>query len=120
MSGTDLSGVRILVVEDDYYLAADAETALTSAGANVFGPCGDEASGLELAARQEVDCAVLDVNLGPGPSFRIARAMRERGIPFLFVTGYDRETIPSEFSDVQRLQKPYQEHDLLTAIGRLV
>jgi DNA-binding response OmpR family regulator len=120
MSGNDLSGIRILVVEDDYYLATDAEKTLTSAGADVFGPCGDEESGLAVAEEEEIDCAILDVNLGPGPSFRIAHAMRERGIPFLFVTGYDREAIPKEFSDVERLEKPYVGHHLLNAVGRLV
>ena len=108
MNDDSLSGIRILIMEDDYYLAADAETALSSAGANVIGPCGNEEDGLALAGRAEIDCALLDVNLGPGPSFKIAHIMRERGIPFLFVTGYDREAIPTEFFDVQRLQKPYQ------------
>lgn len=120
MSESDLSGVRVLIVEDDYYLATDAEAALASAGAAVLGPCGDEAGGLALAEREKPDCAILDVNLGPGPSFTLAHAMRARGIPFLFVTGYDREAIPKEFADIQRLEKPYRSHDLLTAIARLI
>lgn len=120
MNSSDLSGVRILVVEDDYYLATEAEKTLTSAGADVFGPCGDEESGLALAEKEEIDCAILDVNLGPGPSFRIAHVMRERGIPFLFVTGYDREAIPKEFADIARLEKPYVSRHLLNAVSRLV
>lgn len=120
MNGKALSGVRVLIVEDDYYLATDAETALASAGAAVLGPCGDEESGLALAAQEAFDCAILDVNLGPGPSFRLARTMRSRGVPFLFVTGYDQEAIPKEFANVQRLQKPYRSLDLLDAVGRLV
>ncbi len=119
MSGNDLAGVRILVVEDDYYLASDAQDMLTLAGAAVLGPCSDEESGLLLAAELAIDCAVLDVNLGPGPSFRIAHVMRARGIPFLFVTGYDREAIPEEFADIERLQKPYVGHHLLNAVRRL-
>lgn len=120
MNSSDLSGIRILVVEDDYYLATDAEKTLTSAGADVLGPCGNEESGLAIVAEEEIDCAVLDVNLGPGPSFRIAHVMRERGIPFLFITGYDREAIPREFADIERLEKPYVGQHLLIAVGRLV
>lgn len=120
MNGKALSGMRVLIVEDDYYLATDAEAALASAGAAVLGPCGDEESGVALAQQEEIDCAILDVNLRPGPSFELAKIMRSRSIPFLFVTGYDREAIPSEFADVQRLQKPYDSRDLLAAVGRLL
>lgn len=120
MNGSDLSGIRILVVEDDFYLATDVEKALLSAGADVFGPCGDEESGLVVVENEEIDCAVLDVNFGPGPSFSLAHVMRDRGIPFLFVTGYDREVIPTEFADIQRLEKPYVSYQLLAAVHRII
>ena len=120
MNANDLSGVRILIVEDDYYLATDAETTLRSAGATILGPCGDEGSALAIVAGETLDCAILDVNLGPGPSFHLATTMRTRGIPFVFVTGYDHDVIPDEFGDVARLQKPYLEHHLHNAIARLL
>lgn len=108
-----LAGCRVLVVEDDYYLATDAEVALKRAGAIVLGPSARTEDGLSLLAEQQPDCAVLDINLGSGPSFVLAEAMRSRSVPFLFVTGYDASAIPPEFADVERLEKPVN-------IGRLV
>lgn len=119
MSDGRLNGIRVLVVEDDYYLATDTERMLVYAGALVRGPFGDEESAMAMADHSAIDCAILDVNFGPGPSFTLARTIRAQGIPFLFVTGYDRDALPEEFADVQRLQKPYVERDLLRALAHL-
>jgi DNA-binding response OmpR family regulator len=110
-----LSGVRVLIVEDDFFLALDEQYALEDAGAHVVGPCADEAAGLS-AADQDLECAVLDVNLGHGPSFSVAAALRARDVPFLFVTGYDAKVIPPEYRDVVRLQKPIMMSELIRAV----
>lgn len=112
-------GSRILVVEDDFFLALDEQSTLEEARAEVVGPCADEPAGL-TAAQCEIDCAVLDLNLGEGPSFKIAALLRERNIPFLFVTGYDPQVIPDQFSGVERLQKPISMISLITAVRRCV
>jgi DNA-binding response OmpR family regulator len=101
-----LAGRRVLVVEDDDYLATDAEVALRRAGAIVLGPLACTEDGLSLLAEHQPDCAVLDINLGSGPSFVLAEAMRSRSVPFLFVTGYDANAIPPQFANVERLEKP--------------
>ena len=115
----DLAGLRVLVIEDDFYLALDEQRALEKAGAIVAGPCPDPAEGLALIEREPVDCAVLDVNLGSGPSFEVAAALRAKGIPFVFVTGYDPCTIPAEFADVERLEKPVDFGRLIRALARV-
>jgi len=113
-----LDGINVLLVEDDYYLATDEKAALEGAGARVIGPCrdADEASG--LAVREIIDCAVVDINLGNGPSFAFARSMRAQGVPFVFVTGYDQAIIPPDLAGAERLEKPIRDRDLIAAVAR--
>jgi DNA-binding response OmpR family regulator len=114
-----LAGISVLIVEDDYYLAADERAALEAAGARVIGPCGDAAEAAGLAASERVDCAILDVNLGEGPSFALARTLQQQGVPFVFVTGYDQALIPSGLGVAQRLEKPIRDRDLVAAVARV-
>jgi DNA-binding response OmpR family regulator len=116
---SDLAGCRVLVVEDDYYLATDAQIVLTRAGATVLGPSARTDEGLSLLAEQRPDCAVLDINLGSGPSFALAEALRAQEIPFLFVTGYDATMIPPQFANVERLEKPISAARLLDSVTGL-
>jgi DNA-binding response OmpR family regulator len=115
-----LDGRRVLVVEDDYFLASDAAGALARAGADVLGPCPSEKAAGEALERHLPDAAVLDINLGAGASFRLAGALRRRSIPFLFVTGYDREAIPAEFADVEALIKPVPLGGIVKAVSKLL
>ncbi len=112
-----LEGLRVLVIEDDYYIATDEQQALQGAGAVVIGPCAQASDA--MAYDGPVDCAVVDINLGRGPSFEAAATLRRRGVPFLFTTGYDAGAIPREFADVPRLEKPIREADLVAAIIRM-
>ncbi|MDV2984364.1 UNVERIFIED_CONTAM: PAS domain-containing protein [Methylobacteriaceae bacterium AG10] len=104
----DLSGHRVLVVEDDYYLATDTARALLSAGAEVIGPCPTEEAARDALEDGAPEAALVDINLGSGPSFTLAALLRERGVPFVFITGYDEGVIPPDFADVERLQKPVE------------
>jgi DNA-binding response OmpR family regulator len=116
---TQLAGCSVLVVEDDYYLATDAQVALSRAGATVLGPSARADESLILLDQHHPDCAVLDINLGRGPSFELAKALRARSVPFLFVTGYDASVIPPEFADVERLEKPVNVARLVRSVGGL-
>ncbi|AWN35686.1 GAF domain-containing protein [Methylobacterium radiodurans] len=115
----DLTGRRVLVVEDDFYLATDAARALRGAGAEVMGPCATEEDARVQLDEQRPDVAVVDINLGPGPSFKLAEALKDRGIPFVFMTGYDAEVIPAEFAGVERLEKPLQLRQIVGAVAKL-
>ena len=116
----DLTGRVVLVVEDDYYLAHDTAAALRSAGADVLGPCPSEAATLALLKDEAPTHAVLDLNLGGGgPRFEIAHLLKARGIPFVFLTGYDPDVIPEDMHDVVRLQKPLPYHAIVEAVGQL-
>ncbi|MCA1411740.1 PAS domain-containing protein [Bradyrhizobium sp. NBAIM20] len=116
----DLTGRKVLVVEDDYYIAGDTAAALRGAGAEVLGPCPDEDATLELLGSQMPTHAVLDLNLGGGgPKFAVARLLKERGVPFVFLTGYDPNVIQNELADVVRLQKPIPQRKIVEAVADL-
>jgi DNA-binding response OmpR family regulator len=114
----DLRGVKVLVVEDEFYLAAELEEQVEQAGGTVLGPCPDIAAAM-TQLNADPKCAVVDINLGQGPSFEIAGVLRARGIPFLFLTGYDTAVIPTEFADIECLQKPVDTTRAMDAIARL-
>ena len=115
-----LEGKRILVVEDDFYLATDEKRLLEGAGAIVVGPFGSGSSPRDIGTAGEVDAAIVDVNLGEGPSFDFARMLQSRATPFVFVTGYDAGAIPPELADAPRLEKPIRERQLIAVLQRLV
>lgn len=118
-SGPDLVGRRVLVVEDDFYLATDAARALESAGAEVMGPCATEEDARAEMDEQRPDAVVVDINLGSGPSFKLAETLKDCGIPFVFTTGYDAEVIPAEFAGVERLEKPFPLRQIVGAVAKL-
>lgn len=113
-----LAGLAVLVVEDDYYLADDTLRALQAAGARVAGPYARVAESLSRLAGDRIDCGVLDVNLGEGPSFATARALKQRRVPFVFLTGYGRDALPEDFDDVELLEKPVESRALIDAVAR--
>ncbi|MCY1644792.1 PAS domain S-box protein [Methylorubrum sp. SL192] len=115
----DLTGRRILVVEDDYYLATDIARALRGAGAEVLGPCATEDDAQAELDEQRPDAVVIDVNLGLGPSFKLAWRLKDGGIPFVFTTGYDAGVISPEFEAIERLEKPLQLRHIVGAVLRL-
>ena len=116
----DFSGRRVLVVEDEYYIASDTASALQGAGAEVLGPCASESAACTQLDEQRPDAALVDINLGRGPSFKVAERLLESGVPFVFVTGYDQEVIPGKFAHIERLQKPVQLRQMVDAVARLL
>lgn len=121
MSGApDLTGRSVLVVEDDYYMASDTAAALRGAGATVLGPCPSEDATLDLLETETPTHAVLDLNLGGGgPRFEIAHALKERDVPFIFLTGYDPDVVPADLAGIVRLQKPVTFSSIVEAVAQL-
>lgn len=114
-----LAGLRVLVVEDEMMVSMLIEDMLTDLGCSVVGPASRLDEAIELVKTREIDCAVLDVNLGGQPIFPLADLLRERGRPFAFATGYG----DAGLRDVDRgspvLQKPFREGDLVRVLGEL-
>lgn len=67
-----------------------------------------------LAAVQNMtfDLAILDVHLHSESGFPVADALIERGIPFVFATGYGERGLPETYRDRPVLQKPFAKADL--------
>ncbi|MET3584372.1 DNA-binding response OmpR family regulator, partial [Pseudorhizobium tarimense] len=66
----------------------------------------------DMASTAELDLAVLDINLGGERSFPVAEILRNRGVPFLFSTGYGKNGVPSELSGSPVLSKPFLAKEL--------
>ncbi|MBE7246167.1 MAG: response regulator [Actinomycetospora chiangmaiensis] len=121
MAGSvDLAGHRILVLEDSYYLASDIARALRAAKAEVVGPFSTEAAALANLAEAGPTCALLDINLGAGPTFEVAHRLAAQGIPFAFVTGHDDTVIPSAFRGAGRFEKPVDPSRLVSAFAAML
>lgn len=116
----DFSGLSVLIMEDDLMLADDASEAIARTGANVLGPFADEASAMRCVRETLPDCAILDVNLGQGPTYQLARLLRALDVPFSFMTGYDANLLPDEFRGVHCLQKPVQVRHIVHAVVRMI
>lgn len=115
-----LAGRRILVVEDEFFLADDMARALAELGAVVVGPVADVEEALGLLGASEVGGAVLDINLRGERVYPLAIALAERKIPFVFATGYDEAVIPPDFASVPRWEKPFDPPALAKAFADLL
>lgn len=102
-----LAGRRLLVVEDEYFLAAELAQALSACGAEVIGPAASVDDALDLLDETaQLDGAVLDLNLQGEMAFPVANALMERNFPFVFSTGYDQSVIPPRYGATPRCEKP--------------
>ena len=112
-----LDGKRILLVEDEYFIVQDMARTFAAAGAIVLGPAASLAEALRLVASAgALDGAVLDINLQGEMVFPLADVLMNRGVAFVFSTGYDREVIPSRFDGIVRCEKPISPEQVAKAL----
>lgn len=117
---TVLRGKRILIVEDEHLVAQETAEALQGAGCSVSGPMPDLDRALQSAEAEEIDAAVLDVNLNGERVWPVAAALRSRDIPFVFATGYSGIVEPPQtFRSVPWIEKPMQPEQLLSVLAGL-
>ncbi|MGK9230116.1 response regulator [Inquilinus limosus] len=77
---------RVLIVEDDTWIAAMLEDIVRSAGLEVVGPVGTLREAVRIASSEQLDAALLDIGLGRTEVYAAADVLDERNIPFAFVT----------------------------------
>lgn len=116
----DLSNARILIVEDEYYLADDLARALTRQGAEVIGPVGSLHEAETLVGESDFDCAILDINLRGEMAFPVADCLESKGIPFVVASGYNSAAIPDRFLAVPRVEKPFNPGEVIAVIPHLL
>ncbi len=114
---TMIDGKRILVVEDEFIVAAMLCDALEDHGAVPVGPVGRVSEGLETIAAGGIDAAVLDWNLAGESGSSLAEALAAREVPFIIATGYG--SVDAPFHDRPILSKPYVSAHLIEKLAGL-
>jgi CheY-like chemotaxis protein len=107
---------RILIVEDEPFIALTLEDMLEELGFSLAGTVSQVGEAIDLIGREPVDCALLDVNLGSDKIDPVADLLASRGCPFIFTTGYGRSGIPNAHAGRPVLQKPFRMDDLATIL----
>lgn len=105
-------GKRILIVEDEFLIAIHVADIMAHLGFSVAGPVADIGQALSLIAQENVDGAVLDVNLSGQLVFPLATILVQRSIPFILTSGYDSVGLPAEWRGRPHLRKPVVEREL--------
>lgn len=119
MAPDRLAGYRILVVEDEMMIALLIEVTLQELGCVVVGPVSTLDAALLLAREATLDAAILDVTIRGGDVYPVAKALRDRGIPFVLASGYGDWALPEAVQDQPRLTKPFTPRDLEAQIRLL-
>lgn len=120
MPDLPLTGHRVFLAEDEMLVSMLVEDVITGLGCEIVGPAASRAQALRLAADADVDAALLDVNLGGEPVYPVADLLKERGIPFAFITGYGNVGIAPRFAGVPTLSKPFPLATVEQTIGDLI
>ncbi len=101
-----LDGCRVLVVEDEFFLADDLDEELKRRGAKVVGPVAELGAAKDHISHDGFDVAVIDLNLHGELGWEIVDELVARKIPFGFFTGYGEGAIPERFRLVTKWEKP--------------
>jgi CheY-like chemotaxis protein len=114
----DPAGRRVLIVEDDPFIALALEETLREFGFVVAGTARNVASALRMAAAADIDIALLDVNVGPERIDPVADLLAGRDCPFVFTTGYGRAGLPEAHACRAIVEKPFYTEELIGALRR--
>ena len=114
---TSIAGLSLLLVEDEYLIALDAEQMLMDLGAASVEVIGTFDAAQARSQECQFDLAVLDVNINGQLSYPIAEHLRQRGTPFVFATGYGVLDRPRpDFEGNAYVSKPYTKERLRQAL----
>ena len=116
-----LRGRTVLVADDEYFLATEITRRLGKAGAAVVGPfptVGDALAAVE--GERSFDVALLDINLRGELVYPLADLLGQRGVPFVFMTGYDRAALPATYKDVPICDKPVDIGDFARKLAAVI
>jgi DNA-binding NtrC family response regulator len=117
--GADIAGRRVLVVEDEFLLAMELEALLERHGCLVLGPVPTVDRALALLDGEPPELVLLDVNLKGERATPVAAALRDRGVPFVLITGYSaRQLSEPELRAAPRIDKPVNCHELGRAVAQ--
>jgi DNA-binding NtrC family response regulator len=116
LDAADLSGMRILVVEDSWHIGVALKSLLRAMGAEVIGPVATAADADRLMSEQTPDVSIVDFNLRGGElAHGLIGRLNERGIRVIVISGYSEVPLAPGATAVV-LQKPIVEAQLLAAL----
>jgi CheY-like chemotaxis protein len=119
----ELSGKRVFLVEDEALVLWMMADMLKGFGCTVEHYSTTAKDALDHAEKTTCDVAILDVNLDGASSYPIAEVLKQRGIPFVFATGYGERKMSEDYPDVAVLHKPIDftaaKRVLATALKRV-
>jgi len=112
MMAEDMTGCRVLVVEDEMLIATEIEDTLERLGCAIVGPVSTLETALRLAREVALDAAILDVTIRGGKSYPVAEQLLARQIPFVLASGYGDWVLPDMLRHQLRLTKPFTAAEL--------
>ena len=115
-----LEGQRVLVVEDEMLVLMAIEDMLTDLGCTSISVAGTIDKALHLIETEPFDLVTLDLNLNGKHSYPVARVLTERGVPFVFSTGYGEHGIDQAFNGHPVLNKPYLPEEFVAVLAGLM
>lgn len=101
-----LEGMRVLILEDEFFIADDLAQALRRAGAEPVGPAGSVKQAEALILHERLDAAILDLNVRGQMASDFVERLAASNLPCLIVSGYASDAVPAAVSQVPRLEKP--------------
>jgi CheY-like chemotaxis protein len=115
-----VAGTRVFIVEDEALILFNLQDMLEELGCVIVASAARIHDALAKAGSQSFDVAILDVNVAGERIDPVADLLANRGIPFFFVTGYGRQSMPAAHHQRLAVSKPYQADDLRTALGAVL
>jgi len=110
-----VAGNRVLLAEDEGVLGLMMRDTLVEQGFSVVGPFAKTGEAIAAARDGQVHAAVLDINLDGEMIYPVAEVLKGRGVPFVFVSGYEADSIDVRFSRIPVLRKPIERQALQNA-----
>ncbi|MCO5090325.1 response regulator [Bosea sp. (in: a-proteobacteria)] len=113
--------IRVLIVEDDPFIAMDIETAVADElGDGVELIVVESVAEARRMTGQRLDCALLDINVVDGETFEVARVLQDTGTPFAFVSGSAPHDVPAPLRGARFLRKPFSTREVAAFVTSAV
>jgi CheY-like chemotaxis protein len=116
----DLAGLRAFVVEDEALVLMTLEDMLADLGCQVVASARHLEDALRLARDTAADVALLDVNIAGRRIDPVAELIAARGIPIVFVTGYEARSLPQGIARATRVGKPFRTAELARGLREVL
>ncbi len=119
MSGAgNIKGMRVLIVEDEFFIADDLARAIRSNGGSPVGPVGTIREAEEMIRHSPVDAAIIDLNLRGEMASEFIKKLAASGRPCLIVSGYGGDAVPDSVRAISRLEKPVSPALVIETLSR--